>query len=118
MRAIQTENLGDLANIYLKSDELRFINSRRTLRLEGWKSVRHTYDSLFAGTQSVQLDVFHRDVVVFDGTGIVAAYIEITAATSKETLRYLLRQTQVYHKFSDAWKVVHEHLSEVKRPSP
>ena len=115
VRAVQTENLGELSNLYLDTKALRQIPARQALRLEGWRAVRRSFDRLFASTESLHLEVFHRDVAIFGASGIVSAYIEVTAAAGDQSLQYLVRQTQVYQKMQGGWKLVHEHLSEAAR---
>ncbi|MBI3090271.1 MAG: DUF3225 domain-containing protein [Candidatus Tectomicrobia bacterium] len=112
VQAVERENLGELANLYLQDESLRQITARLALRVEGWEAVRRSFDRLFAATTTLQLDVFHRDVVIMGATGLVSAYIAVTAAVGQETQRYLLRQTQVYHQLAQGWRMVHEHLSE------
>ena len=108
VRDAETSNLEGLKDIHLVSDKFTKFGPRSFER----QSVEETNASelAFFGTVSeYKEDVSDLKIDVFGDVGIATYYRQVSFIENEEQKNASLRQTLVFLKTDDGWKIVHEH---------
>ena len=104
----ETANLEGLTSIHLDSDKFTKFGPRKFERQDA-KSTNASEAAHFGSAESLKMEIKDLKVDVFGDVGIATYYPHVTSMKDGEPTSGSGRQTLVFVKTEDGWKIVHEH---------
>lgn len=107
-RDIEESNVPALQAAHLDSDKFSKFGPRSFDR-QDVDSTNQSEAAFFSSISNAQYDVRDLKIDVFSDVGIATYYPEVTFIRNGEAAKVSGRQTLVFLKVEDEWKLVHEH---------
>lgn len=101
-------NIEGLQAIHLDSDRFSKFGPRSFTR-QDVRSTNESEAAFFSSVTGMNYEVQDLKIDVFDDVGIVTYYPHVTFVKEGERREVQGRQTLVFLKTSDGWKIIHEH---------
>ena len=108
VRDAETSNLEGLKGIHLESDKFTKFGPRNFER-QGVEKTNESELAFFGTVSNYKEEVKDLKIDVFGEVGIATYYREVSFDEDDQKKNVSLRQTLVFLKTDDGWKIVHEH---------
>ncbi len=108
VRDAQTANLEGLTSLHLQSDKFTKFGPRRFER-QDVNQTNESESAHFGSVENFKMEVKDLKIDVFGNMGIATYYPHVSSEKGGKQNAGSARQTLVFLKTSDGWKIVHEH---------
>jgi len=109
----ETANVAGLRNSHLNSDKFTKFGGRSYDR-ENFEQCTASETANVTSGQDYKYDVSDLKIDVFGEVAVMTYYGRVSREVDGEAVRYSWRQTLVFLKTADGWKIIHEHQSRKK----
>lgn len=113
VRDAETSNLEGLKDIHLESDKFTKFGPRNFER-QGVEKTNESELAFFGTVSNYKEEVKDLKIDVFGEVGIATYYREVSFYEGNKNNNVTLRQTLVFLKTVEGWKIVHEHGTKLK----
>ena len=115
VRDAETSNLQGLKDVHLVSDKFTKFGPRIFER-QGVEKTNESELDFFGTVSNYREEVKDLKIDVFGEVGIATYYREVSFIEDETEKKAMLRQTLVFLKTDDGWKIVHEHGNRSESP--
>lgn len=113
--ALQDLSLEKMDAIWLQEDWVKCVHPGWNL-LEGWKTIRESWQTFFEATDSMRITVGVQSVRVDGSTAWVCCTEDVTSAAGRSTSSGSAQATNIFERRDGAWYLVHHHASPLLIP--
>jgi ketosteroid isomerase-like protein len=113
--ALQELSLDAMEAVWLTEDWVRCVHPGWEI-LEGWESIRESWQQIFAGTQFMRVVVGIQAMYVEQSVAWVSCSEKISSAADGRFDSASVQATNIFHRRNGSWLLVLHHASH--RPAP
>lgn len=113
--ALQNLNLEEMDAVWLQEEWVRCLHPGWDL-LEGWESVRESWQHIFENTQFMRIAVGVQFIRVENSTAWVCCTEKITSAAEARIDSAHVQATNIFTRRNGTWYLVHHHASQLFTP--
>ena len=106
----EAANVAGLRESHLASDKFTKFDGREFER-QNVEQCNESEAALFTSAQDIKLEMKDRKIDVFGDVAIMTCYNHFSYLDDGELRRGVARNTLVFLKTADGWKIVHEHVT-------
>ena len=114
-RALQDLSLEKMDAVWLQEDWVKCVHPGWNL-LEGWETIRESWQTMFKDTDSMLIRVGVQSVRVDGSTAWVCCTEDISSAEGRRTDSGSAQATNIFERRNGAWLLVHHHASPLLIP--
>jgi len=115
--ALQDLSLEAMGAVWLQDDLVRCVHPGWSL-LEGWESVRESWQHIFENTRFMRVAVGVQSIRVEGGTAWVCCTEKISSAGEGRFDSAYVQATNIFENRDGNWYLVHHHASPLPPPWP
>ncbi len=114
IRDSETANVEGLRDIHLKSEKFTKFGGGAVYERMDYERCVEVETAAVTSVEDYKAKTRDLKIDVFGGVAIMTFYPHRTIKKDGEVIRYSTRQTLVFLKTADGWKIIHEHQSRKK----